>query len=294
MQFKIFILVVFCSLFTPSFAGDEEVAQQLKSSVFIAVLEEEEPEVLKKFEKKPALLAEYKNNIKKTNDDFKMVLTKYWKLHTNILYKTMGEVNALKEAPKNKKDKTTYAYIRMDYFSYYKRTREESQAITSKEYTSDINYLRVYLLDGTEVTYTSLPNVLPTVPDLIYGVRHVYNTIVGMEFGKDLTALTEENCPQVRDKTLLVTQEQMGELEDKDFVKAYPFPYKIVTQAEIDKAVLTSDPKYAYIVSADQSDKVVMKMIVLTDSGKWVGYLVNMGRTTLTKTELKNLIKSCK
>lgn len=295
MKGKLFSLVALVLLFTNSFAGDEKLVKTLKASTFIGVLLEEDPAILKKFEKKPAQLSEYKNNIKSTNDNFKAALTKYWKLHSVVEFKTPTEIETLKESiAKDKKNKGLYAFIRMDYYSYKGRSREESQAITSKEYTSDINYLRVFMLDGTELIYSSLPNVLPTVPDLIYGIRHVSNALIGMEFGRDITALTEENCPQIRDKTLLVTQEQMGDLEAKDFVKAYPFPYKIATQAEIDKAVIANDAKSAYLVSADQSDSVVMKMLVLTSTGQWAGYIVNEGRSALSKGELKDLIKACK
>ena len=295
MKTKLVALLTLIFLFTNTFAGDEKLVKDLRARTFIGVLLEEDPAIIKKFAKKPLELAEYKKNIKLTNDNFKIVLTKYWKLNATVQFKTLTEIDVLKaEIAKDKKNKGLYAFMRMDYYSYKGNSREESQLITSQEYTSDINYLRVYFLDGTELSYSSLPNVLPTMSDLIYGVRHLSNTLIGMEYGRDLTALTEENCPQIRDKTLLVTQEQMGDLPAKDFVKAYPFPYKIATQAEIDKAVLANDLKFAYLVSADQSDSVVMKMIVLTSTGQWAGYIVNNGRSTLNKTELKELIKACK
>lgn len=112
-----------------------------------------------------------------------------------------------------------------------------------------------------------------------------------MQFGKDITALCEENGPQVRGKTLLVTAFQVAELKEKDLLKIYPYPYKIVEQSEIDQAILSSNQKYAVIVETDQSDTMVMKTIILTGTGQFAGYVTSILRKPFSKKEFKQLVK---
>ena len=128
------------------------------------------------------------------------------------------------------------------------------------------------------------------MPTFIY----LSNQVKGMEFGKNITDLCKENGPQVRNKTMLVTAFQISKLKVKDLKKVYPYPYKVVAQSEIDKAILTSDPKYAVIVETDQSDTVVLKTMILTATGQFAGYITSIKRTPLTKKDLKDLVKYCK
>jgi len=277
-------------------AGEDKIVEELKARTLIVKKLKEDPKVVKKLKKDLGKLAAYRKNIKESNELLKKTVGRYWKHHSTPIYKTTAEIQLMKEVEKKKKKKLrkSYAVLSMDFFSEKHETREVSAVQTNQRYTGDALYLYVRFWDGVEVVYTSIPHVIPTESDLVYAVRYLSNQIEGMKFNKNITDLCEENGPQVRTKTLLVTSFQISELKEKDLLKIYPYPYKVVSQDTIDKAILTSDPKYACIVETDQSDTVVLKTMILTATGQFAGYITSIKRTPLTKKDLKNLVKYCK
>lgn len=279
-----------------TFAGDKQIAQELKARTLIVKQISENPIVVKKLKNGPTELAAYRKNIKESNALLKRNVQKYWKHHTAPIYKTAAEIEVMKEQEKQKKKKlrTAYTVMSMDFFSEKHATREASAIQTDERYTGDALYLYLRFWDGVDIIYTSIPHVIPKDVDLVYAVRYLNNQVKGMEFNKNITDLCAENGAQVRTKTLLVTAFQISELKEKDLLKVYPYPYKVVDQSVIDKAVLTSDSKYAVIVSSDQSDTVVLKTMILTATGQFAGYITSIKRTALTKKELKQLVKFCK
>lgn len=284
---------IFVTLFFPLItqAGDE--AEPVRTRNMIVELLAEDPAILKYLEKNPNQVAVYRKNIQSSNDLLKKVVTKYWKLHKNPLYKTKSQILAMQKAEgeKKKKERVDYVVMSMDFFSERVKTREESAVETDKQYTGDANYLFLRLWEGQTVVYTSIPHIIPTEADLVYAVRYLFNQVSGMEFGKDITELCKENAPQMRNKTLLLTEWQASVLTDKDWEKTYPYPHKIVSQKEIDQAIINADPKFAVIILSDQSDTVVLKTMILTDTGQFAGYITDIKRNPITKKELKELVK---
>ena len=276
-------------------AGDDDQARELKARGFIVQLLTEDARIVANLQEDedPSKLVAYRKNIKESNGLLKKAVTRFWKHHKTVLYKTKSEIAAMKAAEKEKKKKERkhYAVMSMDFFSEKAKTREESAVLTDKQYTGDGNYLFIRFWEGIQFVYTSIPHIIPNEADLVYAVRYLSNQVAGMEFGKDITALCEENAPQMRSKTLLLTAWQASQLEPKDWEKYYPYPHKIVSQAEIDKAIVNADPNFATIVLSDQSDTVVLKTLILTGSGQFAGYITDIRRNPITKKELKELVK---
>lgn len=143
---------------------------------------EEDPSVVKKMTKRdPAKLSAYKNNIKQSNALLKQLMRKYWKHHQAPLYKTQAEINQMRAMEKSKKKKSRKSYVIMslDFFSEKHKTREESEVETNAKYTGDATYLFLRFWEGDEIVYTSLPHVIPTQVDLVYGVRYLSNQVAG-------------------------------------------------------------------------------------------------------------------
>lgn len=295
---KRFIVAIVAVLFlgTNSFAGDKGIVEELKKRTLIIQLLTEDAKVVRKHEKDLAFLAKYRKNIKESNEYLKYAVEKYWKYSNKKLYKTKAQIEQLKEVEgeKKKRDRKNYVVLSINFFSERYKTREESAPSTNERYTGDATYLFLRFWEGQEILYTSFPHVIPTKGDFVYALRTIYHQVVGMEYGKDLTDLCKENGPQVRDKVLLLTETQVSEIRTKDIIKAYKYPYKVVSEKEIEKAVVTADPKFAVIISADQSDTVVMKNLILTGSGKMAGYFVDVKRPPFSKKDLKELMKFCK
>jgi hypothetical protein len=277
-------------------AGDDKIVQELKSRTLIVKVLTEKPKVVKKLKKDASKLTAYRKNIKASNALLKDAVAKYWKHHETALYKTSAEIETMKQVEKKKKKKLRRAFvvISMDFFSEKYSTREASAELTDKQYTGDASYLYLRFWENIDIVYTSIPHIIPTEADLVYTLRYLSNQVEGMKYGKDITALCEENGPQIRAKILLVTAFQVSKLKEKNLLKIYPYPYKIVSQATITTAILTSDPKYACIVETDQSDTVVLKTMILTGTGQFAGYITSIKRSPLAKKELKDLVKYCK
>lgn len=295
---KILGLLMFSFFALSLSAGDEGMAKQLLSRKMIVKMLAEDPEVIERLEKKdPAAISSYKANIKASNDLLKANFNKHWKHHSSALFLTAAEIEDLKATEKEKKKKmrTSYAVLSLDFFSEFKkRTREESARLTDEKYTGDGTYLFLRFWEGTEIIYTSLPHIIPNEADMVYGMKYLTNQVEGMLYGRDITDLCKENGPQIRNKTLLVTSWQLSQIKQKDLLKSYPYPYKVVSKNEIEKAIISGDKRYAAIISTDQSDTVVMKTLILTGTGQFAGYVTAILRNPLNKKELKELAKFAK
>lgn len=276
-------------------AGDKAIAEEVMSRILIVKTLTEDAKVLKSLKKNPSLLASYKKNIKESNSYLKEVVEKFWDINATKLYKTGDEIEQLQqlEKDKKKKDRQKYVVLYLRFFSERFQTREESAEKTDLFYTGDASYLHLDFWEGESILYTSSPRVIPTKSDFVFMVRNLYHQVIGMEFNKDLTELCKENGPQVRDKILLLTEKQAEELKEKDLTKAYKYQYKIVDLKTIDQAIVSSDSKYVCVISADQSDTVVLKYLYLTGSGKIAGYFTDVNRPPLTKKDFKEMCKYC-
>jgi hypothetical protein len=277
-------------------AADAQIVKELKARTLIVKKLTEDPRIVKKLKKDFSKLSAYRNNIKESNALLKKTVTKYWKHHSAALYKTANEIEFMKQVEKKKKKKLrqAYAVLSMDFYSEKHPTREASAVQTNQKYTGDASYLYLRFWEGDEIVYASIPHVIPKEVDLMYALRYLSNQVKGMEFNKNITDLCKENGPQVRSKTLLVTAFQMSEIKKKDMLKVYPYPYKVVSQDVIDKAILTSNPKFTVIIETDQSDTVVLKTMILAATGQFAGYITSVKRTPLTKKDMKSLVKYCK
>ena len=294
------LVALFVMLITSSslFAGQKSIALELKNRTLIVQKLVEKPEVVKYLKKKkPELLTVYSKNIQESNTLLRKSVGKYWKFNTTVIYKTKEEIAAMKvlESKKKKKERKNYAVMSLEFFSEKYKTREESAVITDVRYNNgDASYLFVRFWEGEEIVYMSSPRLIPHEADFVFMVRYLNHNVTGMEFNKDQTDLCKENGPQVRDKVLLVTQNQISKLKEKDLIKLYRYPYKVVDQSVIDKAIVSADPKYVCIISTDQSDTVVIKWLVLTGSGKLAGYHTDVKRPQLSKKDFKELGKFIK
>jgi hypothetical protein len=98
----LFIIAVLCvnsigaQINTNCFGEKEDFENLMRRKLIVELLEEDKKE-LRKLEDKPVRLEEYRNFISDYNQFIRASVASYWKLNTNIEYKSTTEIEQLKE-----------------------------------------------------------------------------------------------------------------------------------------------------------------------------------------------------
>lgn len=282
---RISLLGFFSCLFALSYAGsDQDKVAELKKRAFIVCVLEEDQEAIQGFKNDTAKIGKYKRAVQNHNKYFKECVQKYWTFHKVVEYKTYKEVEAIKQDPSLAKK---YAYIDAHIYAIY-----TSDGMSPKTLSTQIGYIQVYLMDVSKsLTYVTLPAIYPGELEFIYGVRQACNFIKGMEQGLGKPQLIKQNGPRLKDKILLLNSKEADpKVKVKGFGEDLPFKIKLVSQAEIDAAVKSSDPKYAYIILSNEGDGVYVKVAVACDDSSLLGFSIGGG--LVTKGNLKDFAKS--
>lgn len=252
MKYIFVLLLLFVPLkpFAQFGQGKVEDIQDIKKRTLILLLEEEDEKILKKLAKKPDELKFYKDEIVRLNADLTEITAKFWTFTSAPVTKTRTEVEALKASKDNK-----YAVLAFDRYKATDWARDfygvNRYAINSKL----IGALFIDLIEEFEerksVSIQNLPNLVPTKGDLAAGLEMMQNYLNARLAGKkrkDTMDEVKENGTQLKSKTLLLDKEDLkGKLKPADIKAAYPFNYKIVDYAEIEKAILEKDSQYAFV-----------------------------------------------
>ncbi len=246
----ILFLLVSPKIFGQFGQGKPEDIQDIKKRTLILILEEEDEKIIKKLSKKPNELKFYKEEIKRLNADLAETASKFWTFTTTQLVKTRAEVESLK-ASKNK----THAVLAFDR---YQATDWAGDFYGFNRYVINSKLIGALFLDLIEdfedkksVSVQNLPNLVPTKADLAAGLEMMQNYLNARSSGKKRKETMDEvreNSSQLKSKILLLDKEDLkGKLKEADIKAIYPFQYKIVDYAEIEKAILEKDAQYAFI-----------------------------------------------
>lgn len=301
---KKIIILALCLLSTAGFAqmgfGKPEEVAAVKKRALLVMLEEEDPKKVTKLNKKPEELALYQSEIRRVNDAMKEA-AKYWTFHSTVDFKTRSEIIKLQEA-KNK----NYAVLS---FTRYKienwHTNFQSTAPNSAKiyyngntgsFTSTSSYwygqryvggsreiasVYIDLIEGLEngrpVYIQNLPNLFPTLGDLVFGVQMVQSYLEGRLSGKKRSEGMEdikEYAEVLKTKTLLLDREDIkGNLKEEEIAKNYPYKYIVTDYATIEKAILEKDKNYAYVqITPMMGTSGFVHMVVDAEKALLIGY----------------------
>ena len=97
------------------YLDNDEFPSLLKRKLIVA-LKEEDPDIIKKLEKKEksSAIEEYRKDIKEFNEYLKFGMDKYWKQNSSYEFKTISEVKALMKDEK-KSGSSKYVVLFPDY-----------------------------------------------------------------------------------------------------------------------------------------------------------------------------------
>lgn len=254
-------------------------AQKIKNSILLVTLDEEDSEIGSKLAGKPDKLEHYRTQVEGRNKALKNAIDKYWTFSSKVEYVTGAKAKEMMKVDKEKYVLIGFGqYIDYEKFKtgvgkdgspagwinppsgtrpigapstgyYYNRSTKYSETantITTLTVTDPGNLIKVYL-----------PNVYPSESDAVYGIQqiqYILNYILADEKNgmMKFPGQIKKNAVELKNLTLLLDKEDLDPKLTEDAIKkAYPFQFKIVSQEEIDKAILSKDSSVAYVQITD-------------------------------------------
>lgn len=244
-------------------------ALQIKNSVLLVALEEEDAKRIKKLSNKPEKLEHYRTQIAGRNRALKNAVEKYWSFSSKVEYTTESKAKEMLETEKDKYVMISFGEY-LDYESFRTHTGMNGSPAgwggsgagmsynPSTKYTELANVITTLLIsDPGKIIKAFLPNVYPSEADAVYGIQqiqYILNYLLADEKNTmvKFMAHIRNNAPELKNKTLLIDKDDLSKkLTESDVKEVYPYPFKIVSQKEIDKAILEKDPTAAYVQIAD-------------------------------------------
>ena len=251
-------------------------AFKIKNSKLIVALDVEDEKLVKKLGKRDKEeLFRYRMQIRGRNEAIQNAVEKYWNFSNDVVFLPLYEAFELLESDMEGHVLLQYGeYVDFEQFStgfsangkptgwyrgsgnaivYNPATKYTffSYLISSFEISSEKSLAKVYL-----------PSLYPSKPDAVFGIQHleyILNYLVEKPqnemryFDKQIS----QNAPELKEMTLLIDEKELdSKLKATSIKEYYPYPYKVVSQAFINKAILQEEEQYAYI------------QIVQTPSGK--------------------------
>ena len=283
-KLAIAFLLISSAMYSQVGNSKPEDVREIKKRTLIVVAEEANDKLLTKLEGEQ--LAQYKKDIEDYNKEIKEAVTNAWKFNAKIEYKTRAEVDKL-----TKSKSKEYAYIEYNKFtvncanaSAYKATyqfKDGVKGITMVGGDYDCTQLNARLCDenplGPPVFGARLANPFPNTADLVYALKAIQ-----LQFGyklegkKDIPIFNmfKDNAKVLTGLTLLVN-EKNTDLNLEEIKKAYPYPVELVMKEKIDEAILSSDPKTAFVIMIPAGHDSFSFMILSSKDCSVLGYTNN-------------------
>lgn len=242
-QFSLFLF--FLSFVFSSFAQDfdpkaiKNVKKEKRTFVFSKLTIDDKQYKKKKKKEKQKQLNELKEIYNQHIED---VLSKYWQLQEPYL--VLSPEEAYEYVKKNKN-----SAISVDLVSY---PMEEDIVLSSFRVIA----VKGLLLNKVErLMHIALSKEI-SITDLVYGIntiQSIYSDVEKYNSKWLLKKARKKNGHLLAKKTLLLPKELLHKKLTKSVLKEiYPYPFEIVTKAEIEKAILTMDENYLILYDAQQ------------------------------------------
>lgn len=258
----------------------QEDCQAVKQRTLIVIVEETNPNLVKKLDDKEKDF--YTKEVDDYNTMMKQLIPKYWKFNSNVVFKTRTEVEQLVKS--KSKD---YAYIEDNKFtSNYANHASLIATMDMKNGTTNFfgggyseTAVCIRLTDnnplGNPVYGVYLPTAFPSNGQMVYGLKQLELHLQYKNDGKkelEINKLYKENAKNLANMTMLIDKDET-DLSEAEIKKCYPFPYKLVDKTQIDQAFLNEDSKLVTFVFIPRDGNKINTMVVTTSDG------TEMGRT---------------
>ncbi len=240
-------------------------ALKVKGRTLLVTLYEENANTLKKLKGNANAIANYQEDIQAQNEMVISTFKNYWNYTTAIEYKPYTEAKALLKANKEKYvllniyENTTYTIVRRTSYSpeagkLSYQLPNGMYRIKDREFSDRQTYIFLEDSNGGTIMYTNIPHLDPEPSDLVYSIQQMQYILRYLEASESnkISKLKhdemEKNAPELKTKTLFLCKEFLDEdLTEQEIKKVYPYPFKVVTQEELDKAIVEKTPGVAFV-----------------------------------------------
>ncbi len=242
-------------------------AQAIKDRILLLVLPEDDKYLVSRYQEEDSnYVALYKNDMEGQRKALARVVQEYWTFSDSIRIVSNKEAKSLQ-----RKFPQEYAVMKIGeqlqdkvYLSH--NTSEPPQvAWTKKGGTLEYDFQKRYHIKMLGITTlvielprkvieVYLPKLSPSEGDYMYAVQqlnYILSTLLESEENSAHKLYRELNTVrgQLKDKVLLIDGYELG-CEAKAISKAYPYPFKIVDQETIEKALKRRDSSCVVIQSS--------------------------------------------
>jgi hypothetical protein len=261
-------------------------AQEIKKRILLVGLPEDNKSLLSEYEEDSVSFGVlYKNDMEGQRQALKEVVLKHWKFSDSIVIVSQKETKALIRKYPDK-----YAVMKLGEHlqdKVYIRLQAEPPQVAwgKREETFTYNFLKRYNIRMLGITSlvielpkkvieVYLPKISPSEGDYIYAItqiNYILSYILKSEennANKLYREITNNVSGQLKDKILLLDGAELN-CKEEEIKKVYPYPFRIVNYAMVEKTLKARDSRYAVLQSSR------------TDPNNSTYYLSNAGDGTI-------------
>ena len=251
----------------------KDYVAEAKKRQWLVELVQEDPEIVKQFGRKHAdELKKYQESVASLNKVAQKVISEQWTLtSTRPIFKTKAEVEAMA------KNNQTGEYAILSIGRYQMVSAEATTSKTGAPVVKEEANLSMRLGGNMyrHLGAVNLPSPAPTEAQMMVALQLLQNHIDIRENSTSVTAFEDnlkKNGQLLKTKTLLVPKQDLKRgLTEEEIKTVYPYPVKIMDRAEIEKAILAKDKKFAYVQvlpAFGGAKPLTMQLVVDTEDGK--------------------------
>ncbi len=135
-----------------------------------------------------------------------------------------------------------------------------------------------------------LPNILMEVQEAIKIVDEKEIKGGTRKIAEKLIDYYQTKSGDIPQKTLLVNKAYLKDMDEEDFKKVYPFPFRVVDKSEIETAIQSKDSSVLYLLPAVTLNKHIF--IVDPANGSILYAETEMTGLTVKKGNVKDIVKA--
>ncbi|MES2485429.1 MAG: hypothetical protein V4581_05680 [Bacteroidota bacterium] len=245
---KFFSIVLLCLAHNVMFAqmglGKPEDIKEVAAKPLLVVLDVENPKTIKKLEKKPLELQQYREDVAAYNSGVKAAFKNTWTFSKEVKYVTQDGLDSIMD---DKSKKKLYAFFSPTIHRSYSSASAGEAAIPNT-YSLDIG-----LTDQKMPVYSIMfSSVKPTEGDLTFVIQQCEAYFKQRlekkdQKTKEVVAEILAKSPMLKEKTLLIDKDAVNKNLVKDIAQVYKYKYELCSKEKIDNAITAKDANYVYI-----------------------------------------------
>ncbi|KAA9333571.1 hypothetical protein [Adhaeribacter soli] len=224
---------------------DKEDAEKVKARTMIVVLREEDPKMVEKLKKQPPQLASYKADIVAYNEKIQRIAPQFWTLSKSVIFKPEAEVKALQ---KTKTKEFAYLEFRNEKLTENKGSDAVKYGPGMQWTTAALEIRFIEKPSAPPSGYATMKGSDQTDAELALAVKHLQYMYKNLDNKASKKEQHAQGIQKLATKTLLLDNAYLAPgLTEKTIKTVYPYPFQIVDNAAIEKAVMNSEPNVAVV-----------------------------------------------